>query len=150
MTHTPPSDSTVAEPRYAIRAGDGQYYIEPGSWGPRRAAGLWSRPDDAALAARHAAREQPQLAGGLEVVAIAPRPAGRYVVDFEDLRLTVLGSRRVGIAVTPCALQEAGPDGATLWLELHDGPLAIALTREQAICLGDWLLSISDPTGVRR
>lgn len=70
-------------------------------------------------------------------------PTDRYTPDYDALVLTTIGSRNVAIAVTPSPFPE-NPGGATLWLQLHDGPLAIALTATEARRLADWLNAVID------
>jgi len=48
--------------------------------------------------------------------------------------LTTIGSRSVTLTVGPSALEEA-PDGVALKLTLHDGPLVLTLTRDEAQAL---------------
>jgi hypothetical protein len=50
------------------------------------------------------------------------------------IALTTIGSRGVTLMVGPSALQEA-LDGVALKLTLHDGPLVLTLTREEAQAL---------------
>lgn len=69
------------------------------------------------------------------------RDASRYDPDFDALVLTTLGSRNVAVAVTPSPFRE-NPGGATLWLRLHDGPLAITLTTTEARHLAHWLNAV--------
>ena len=47
------------------------------------------------------------------------------------IALTTIGSRSVTLTVGPSALEEA-PDGVALKLTLHDGPLVLTLTRDEA------------------
>ena len=47
------------------------------------------------------------------------------------IALTTIGSRSVTLTVGPSALTEA-LDGVALKLTLHDGPLVLALTRDEA------------------
>ena len=48
--------------------------------------------------------------------------------------LTTIGSRSVTLTIGPSALEEA-PDGVALKLTLHDGPLVLTLTRDEAQAL---------------
>jgi hypothetical protein len=48
--------------------------------------------------------------------------------------LTTIGSRSVTLTVGPSPLDEA-PDGVALKLTLHDGPLVLTLTRDEAQAL---------------
>ena len=70
-------------------------------------------------------------------------PINPYAPDYDALRLTVIGSRDVGVDVTPSPLQE-NPGGATLWLQLHLDELAIALTPTEAQALATRLNSVID------
>lgn len=63
--------------------------------------------------------------------------------NFTALRLTTAGCRNVGVAVTPPAFEEK-TGGATLWFELHGGPLAISLTRGEARQILAWLSDVID------
>jgi hypothetical protein len=47
------------------------------------------------------------------------------------IALSTIGSRSVTLTVGPSALPEA-PDGIALRLTLHDGPLILTLTRQEA------------------
>jgi hypothetical protein len=47
------------------------------------------------------------------------------------IALTTIGSRRVTLTIGPSALEEA-PDGVALKLTLHDGPLVLTLTQDEA------------------
>jgi hypothetical protein len=47
------------------------------------------------------------------------------------IALSTIGSRSVTLTVDPSALEEA-PDGVALKLTLHDGPLVLTLTRDEA------------------
>ena len=71
------------------------------------------------------------------------QPRDRYTPDFDALVLTTIGSRNVAIAVAPSPFAE-NPGDATLWLRLHLGPLALALTATQARRLADWLNAVID------
>jgi hypothetical protein len=51
------------------------------------------------------------------------------------LTLTTIGSRGVQMAVAPSALTEAGVGGVQIELGLHDGPLILTLTRQEAEAL---------------
>jgi hypothetical protein len=50
------------------------------------------------------------------------------------IALTTIGSRGVTLTVGPSALEEA-PDGVALKLTLHDGPLVLTLTHDEAQAL---------------
>ncbi len=50
------------------------------------------------------------------------------------IALTTIGSRSVTLTIGPSALEEA-PDGVALKLTLHDGPLVLTLTRDEAQAL---------------
>jgi len=50
------------------------------------------------------------------------------------IALTTIGSRGVTLTVGPSALEEA-PDGVAVKLTLHDGPLVLTLTRDEAQAL---------------
>jgi hypothetical protein len=50
------------------------------------------------------------------------------------IALTTIGSRSVTVTVGPSALEEA-LDGVALELTLHDGPLVLTLTRDEAQAL---------------
>jgi len=66
------------------------------------------------------------------------------------IALTTIGSRSrsrsVRLTVGPSALEEA-PDGATLKLTLHDGPLVLTLTRHEAQALNAELTEQLAKTG---
>jgi hypothetical protein len=47
------------------------------------------------------------------------------------IALSTIGSRSVTLMIGPSALQEV-PHGIALTLTLHDGPLVLTLTRDQA------------------
>jgi hypothetical protein len=47
------------------------------------------------------------------------------------IALTTIGSRSVTLTIGPSALEEA-PGGIALKLTLHDGPLVLTLTRDEA------------------
>ncbi len=53
--------------------------------------------------------------------------------------LSTIGSRGVTIDVAPAALPEAGPGGVAIELALHDGPLVLTLTADEAQQLVDAL-----------
>jgi hypothetical protein len=57
-------------------------------------------------------------------------PRGRPMT----IALTTVGSRSVTLTIGPSALEEA-PDGVALKLTLHDGPLVLTLTRDEAQAL---------------
>jgi hypothetical protein len=57
----------------------------------------------------------------------AEPPGGRLMT----ITLTTIGSRGVTLMVGPSALEEA-PDGVALKLTLHDGPLVLTLTHDEA------------------
>ena len=50
------------------------------------------------------------------------------------IALTTIGSRSVTLTVGPSVLEEA-LDGVALELTLHDGPLVLSLTRDEAQAL---------------
>ncbi|MGI8559000.1 MAG: hypothetical protein ACR2ND_11960 [Solirubrobacteraceae bacterium] len=50
------------------------------------------------------------------------------------IALSTIGGRSVTLTVGPSALEEA-PDGAALKLTLHDGPLILTLTHDEAHAL---------------
>lgn len=50
------------------------------------------------------------------------------------IALSTIGSRRVTLTVGPSTMEEA-PDGVALKLTLHDGPLILTLTRDEARAL---------------
>ena len=62
-----------------------------------------------------------------------------YTRDY--IRLSTIGSRGIGVAITPSPFPET-IDGATVWLELHDGPLALNLTGREARHLATRLTQI--------
>jgi hypothetical protein len=47
------------------------------------------------------------------------------------ITLSVIGSRGVAVTIGPSALPEA-PNGVAVELALHDGPLILTLTRQEA------------------
>jgi hypothetical protein len=57
------------------------------------------------------------------------------------IRLTTIGSRDLRVRVEESPLAEAGPGGKTVWLDLHDKPLAVTFTRDEAA----WLARRLDP-----
>ena len=140
--------------RFGIRRPDGQWYSSRADledqhrWGPARSAGVWTTKQyaDAALhALKPALRADGYTAREVDDLEVARLPviadslaASPYLPDFDALRLTTIGSRNVSIDVTPSPLAE-NADGVTLWLALHDEPLAIALTATQATILAAWL-----------
>lgn len=139
--------------KFGIRRPDGQWYCGQDDrghrWGPPQRAGAWTTQEHVDVALR-------ALQGALGPIADLPfevdelysarldwgeaGPTGNpYEPDFSALELTVIGSAGVSLGVAPCPFEE-NADGATLWLKLHDGPLAIALTPNQARGLVEQLL----------
>ena len=64
-----------------------------------------------------------------------------YARDY--IHLSTIGSRGIGVAITPSPFPET-TDGATVWLELHDGPLALNLTAREARHLATRLTAVLD------
>jgi hypothetical protein len=153
-SHTPTPRPHGAQParRFGIRRPDGQWYInhpDGQRWGSAESARVWTMKQyaDLALPALKAALgDDRSLPFDVEALAVAPLPvtatglaASAYLPDFDALRLTTVGSRTMSIDVTQSPF-EANADGATLWLTLTDGPLAIGLTASEARSLARWLI----------
>jgi hypothetical protein len=67
-----------------------------------------------------------------------PDPYARHYI-----RLSTIGSRGIGVAITPSPFPDTS-DGATVWLQLHDGPLALNLTAHEAQHLATRLTHVID------
>lgn len=56
---------------------------------------------------------------------------------MNTITLSTIGSRGVTVDVATAALPEAGDGGVQLELGLHDGPLILTLTRDEAFALAE-------------
>jgi hypothetical protein len=101
------------------------------------------RSPDLKVALRHVG-DVPFDVDGLIVSELPPASRDNpYTPDYDAIHLTTIGSREVGIAVTPSPLME-NTGGATLWFDLSNGPLAIGLTAAEARDLASWLVDVVD------
>jgi hypothetical protein len=82
---------------------------------------------------------------GLRVREVPSPPGSAPWEQVLTLDLTTIGSRlRFGVSRSALRPPPGAESGATLWLELHDGPLAVTLTRDEARQVARALLRLTD------
>jgi hypothetical protein len=74
-----------------------------------------------------------------DLMAVHPIVESRPYGGDSSITLTTIGSRDVKVRVEASPMRGAGPGDKTVWLDLHDGPLAVTFTTGEAVWLAGHL-----------